>query len=136
MHHCVRPRPPPLTGGSGAGTSFSFNLGAIAQRPTGMLHVAPDPISVRASAPLVLLLLALALPVRAQGVVLNELLASNQATLPDPDFDDYGDWIELYNGSEEAVDLGGHFLTDDPDEPQQWRIPDGTTLAPGARPKL
>lgn len=132
MHHCVRPRPPPLTGGSGAGTSFSFNLGAIAQRPTGMLHVAPDPISVRASAPLVLLLLALALPVRAQGVVLNELLASNQATLPDPDFDDYGDWIELYNGSEEAVDLGGHFLTDDPDEPQQWRIPDGTTLAPGA----
>lgn len=95
-----------------------------------MLFAVPDPTSVRALASLVLL--SLALPAAAQGVVVNEVLASNQATLADPDFDDYGDWIELYNGSEILADLGGHFLTDDPETPQKWRIPDGTTLAPGA----
>ena len=85
--------------------------------------------------PLALLFLILAtgtMPAFAQGVVVNELLASNAATLADPDFGEFGDWIELYNASGETVDLGGAFLTDDVDEPMQWRIPDGTTLAPGA----
>ena len=71
-------------------------------------------------------------PASAQGVVINEILASNEATFSDPDFSGFGDWIELYNASEETVDLSGAFLTDHLDEPTQWRIPDGTTLAPGA----
>ena len=68
----------------------------------------------------------------AQGVVINELLASNEATLADPDFGDFGDWIELYNASGETVDLSGASLTDDFDEPDKWVLPDGVTLAPGA----
>ena len=73
-----------------------------------------------------------AAPAHAQGVIVNELLASNQATLADPDFGSFGDWIELHNASGETVDLGGASLTDDFDEPGKWVIPDGTTLAPGA----
>ena len=82
--------------------------------------------------PLALLLLLAAAPAVAQGVVINEVLASNQATLADPDTDAYGDWFELYNASAAMVDLGGSFLTDTFDRPATWRIPDGTTLAPGA----
>ena len=81
---------------------------------------------------LILALVAPVAPASAQGVVVNEVLASNGATLADPDFGSFGDWIELHNASGEAVDLSGAFLTDDLDEPTQWRIPDGTTLAPGA----
>jgi len=68
----------------------------------------------------------------AQSVIVNELLASNDATAADPDFAEFGDWIELYNPTGATVDLGGYFLSDDFDEPTRWRIPDGVTLAPGA----
>ena len=78
------------------------------------------------------LLFTFSVPALSQSVVINELMASNDTTLADPDFGEYGDWIELYNASESVFNLGGSFLTDDIDEPMQWRIPDGTTLAPGA----
>jgi len=83
------------------------------------------------------LLLALAttfvaVPAAAQGVVINEVLASNATTLADPDTRGFGDWIELYNASSATVDLGGSYLTDALSKPTKWRIPDGTTLAPGA----
>ncbi|MEO0558812.1 MAG: lamin tail domain-containing protein, partial [Bacteroidota bacterium] len=80
---------------------------------------------------LVLLALASATAASAQSVVVNELLASNTATLADPDFGDYADWIELYNPANSAVDLSGYTLTDDLTEPARWRIPDGTTIPAG-----
>jgi len=79
----------------------------------------------------VLLCLILAPTSRAQSVVVNELLASNTATLADPDFGGFGDWIELYNPASSAVDLGGYTITDDLSETSRWRIPDGTMIAPG-----
>lgn len=42
----------------------------------------------------------------------------------DPD-----DWIELYNHSNEMVDISGAWLSDDPTT-NKFRIPDGTVLAP------
>lgn len=33
------------------------------------------------------------------------------------------DWIELYNGSNETMDLTGWFLSDDPAEPRKWQFP-------------
>ncbi|MEM7789090.1 MAG: CotH kinase family protein [Bacteroidota bacterium] len=77
-------------------------------------------------------LLAAGAPAVAQGVVINEVLASNDTTLADPDFGRSGDWIELYNAAPVPIDLGGAFLTDDLDAPTKWQIPDRTTLAPGA----
>ncbi len=67
-------------------------------------------------------------------LVINEILARNDLSSKDPQ-GEYEDWIELYNGGEEAVDVGGMYLTDDPGEPRKWRIPTGkpltTTIQPG-----
>ena len=43
---------------------------------------------------------------KAQPVYINEFLASNVTTNPDiVDFDDYSDWIELFNAGDSDVDL-------------------------------
>ncbi len=94
-----------------------------------MRAVLPRPMLSRLG--LLVVALAALSPARAQ-VVVNELLASNDATLADPDYGEFGDWLELHNPTAAPVDLGGFFLTDDLDEPDRWRIPDGTVLAPGA----
>lgn len=64
--------------------------------------------------------------------VINEFLASNQSIAPDNcDFDDYSDWIELYNPDAVDVLLTGYYLTDDPTLPLKWRIPDGAVIGAG-----
>jgi hypothetical protein len=72
------------------------------------------------------------------GPVINEFMASNASTAPlsegellDADGDS-SDWIELYNPTAQAVDLGGWYLTDDPDELTQWQFPAGTRIGPNA----
>jgi hypothetical protein len=57
-------------------------------------------------------------------VVINEVMASNAAFFADPQ-NQYDDWIELYNAGTTPLDLGGLYLTDDPDDPTQWQIPVG-----------
>ena len=53
-----------------------------------------------------------------QSVIINEFLASNVRDTPEmQDFDDYTDWIELYNSSSEQVVLDEIFLTDDLNNP-------------------
>ena len=61
-------------------------------------------------------------------LVINEFMASNTVTLPDP-LDEYDDWIEIYNAADYPVDAGGLYLTDDMDEPTMWRIPDNNPSA-------
>ncbi len=63
------------------------------------------------------------------AVVINELMASNDKTLPDIQ-GDYDDWIELHNVSNATVDLSGKFLTDDYEEPKKWKFPGGTIIEP------
>ncbi len=62
------------------------------------------------------------------GLIINEFLASNAENHFDEDGDS-SDWIELYNDSDVAVDLGGWYLTDDPDNPGKWAFP-SRTLGP------
>ena len=64
-------------------------------------------------------------------VLINEFLASNSTTLADPDFEDYADWLELYNSGADSVDLGGFFLTDNMDDSVKWEIPAGTKIPGG-----
>jgi len=65
----------------------------------------------------------------AQTVLINELLASNVTDHPEMvDFDDYSDWLELYNPDNVPISLNGYFLTDDIIEPLKWKIPDGTII--------
>ena len=42
--------------------------------------------------------------------------------------DQHPDWIELYNGADEPVNLEGWCLTDDKDLPNKWSFPAGTTI--------
>lgn len=61
-------------------------------------------------------------------IVINEFVASNRLSQPDGD-GNYSDWIELYNQSDEAIDLGGWFLTDDAENLQKWAFPANTILS-------
>ncbi|NQV34482.1 MAG: CotH kinase family protein, partial [Phycisphaeraceae bacterium] len=66
-----------------------------------------------------------------QHIVINEFLASNKTINPDnADFEDYSDWLEIYNAENFAVDLSGYHLTDDLENPIKWQIPAGTTISP------
>ena len=56
------------------------------------------------------------------SLIINEFMAANQAGLTDTD-GDHSDWIELYNRGEQAINLAGWFLTDDPAQPEKWPLP-------------
>ncbi|MCL5096073.1 MAG: lamin tail domain-containing protein, partial [Candidatus Omnitrophica bacterium] len=62
------------------------------------------------------------------AVVINEWLAANTATLPDPAHGTYSPWFELYNPTTAAVDISGWYLTSFLSQPRQWQIPTGTTI--------
>lgn len=70
----------------------------------------------------------LSIPVSG-SLVINEFMADNETTVSDQD-GEFDDWIELYNNSEEPINLDGFYLTDDPNEMDQWIFPD-TTIAAG-----
>lgn len=57
-------------------------------------------------------------------VVINEVLAN-----PSPD---QVDWIELYNTTQQTLDLSGWFLSDDIDNLTKYEIGEGVTIEPGA----
>jgi hypothetical protein len=60
--------------------------------------------------------------------IISEFVASNSDGLADQD-GDHSDWIEVYNPTASPIDLGGWFLTDDPDVADRWRFP-SVTLEP------
>ncbi len=76
-----------------------------------------------------LLLIRVAFPAFSiERVIINEFLASNSNFIFDPDFERDGDWIELYNiGTTKAV-LNDYYLSDNPDNPLKWKIPEGTEI--------
>jgi len=64
------------------------------------------------------------------NLFINEFLAVNDACCVD-ESGEYDDWIELYNRSDESIDLSGYFLTDDLSDLQKFQIADGITIEPG-----
>jgi len=66
-------------------------------------------------------------------VIVNELVANNKEGITDEN-GDKEDWVELYNDSDEPVDVSGFYLTDTYGLPRQWQIPSGTII--GARDYL
>ncbi|MGE5294897.1 MAG: lamin tail domain-containing protein, partial [Solirubrobacterales bacterium] len=79
-------------------------------------------------------ILMAAVPAQAASLAINEVMASNSATKADPQ-GQYDDWIEVYNYGDTPIDIGGMYLTDDPNEPTRWQIPAAdpglTTIAAG-----
>ncbi len=64
------------------------------------------------------------------GVLINEFMASNAGSRLDLDGDS-SDWLELWNPTGAAIEIGGWLLTDDPADPTKWRLPDGLVLGSG-----
>ena len=63
---------------------------------------------------------------------INEFLAGNETTNTD-DSGEYDDWIELINTGNQAIALGGLYLTDNPNNLTKWQFPfGGELLEPGA----
>lgn len=56
-------------------------------------------------------------------LLFNEIMASNASTLEDQ-FNDFPDWIELYNSGESTLLLSDFWLTDDSLEMKKWRLPE------------
>jgi spore coat protein CotH len=67
-------------------------------------------------------------------LLINEFMADNETVLSDPDeaespnLGEFPDWIELANPGPNPIDLGGRYLTDDPNYPAKFRIADGITI--------
>lgn len=59
------------------------------------------------------------------SVYVNEVLVSNSTGLQDLD-KEFVDWIEIYNPTDQDVNLAGYYLSDDPDSAFKWAFPEAT----------
>jgi hypothetical protein len=65
-------------------------------------------------------------------LVVNEIMADNDAAFADPDEPDaFEDWFEIYNPGSEAVDMTGMYITDNPNNPTKWKVGDGVVIPSG-----
>jgi hypothetical protein len=64
------------------------------------------------------------------NVLINEVMHSNDFTAKDDDGDSQ-DWIELYNPTNDPVDLTGWHLSDKWTNPTKWTFPSGTVIGSG-----
>lgn len=55
------------------------------------------------------------------GVYITEIMATATSN----------DWVEIYNGSNQPVDISGYGLSDNAGRPRKWQFPQGTTVQPG-----
>ena len=67
-----------------------------------------------------LMMLAASKTSAAQTLFINELMASNSKTITDPDYHEYGDWIEIYNSGASSVNLKGFSITDLFSQPKKY----------------
>jgi len=61
------------------------------------------------------------------SVVINEILASNENAETD-EAEEHEDWVELYNLTNQPLDVSGYYLSDNPANPAKWPIPAGTVI--------
>ena len=59
---------------------------------------------------------------------INEILAVNISGKVDPLTEETNDWIELYNGGNERVDISHYFLSDRRETPFMWMFPENTSI--------
>jgi hypothetical protein len=78
---------------------------------------------------------AIIIPLKLQSQVpdiyINEFMASNAGSITDPDFDEYSDWIEIYNNSDSSLNLAGWFISDNYNAPAGWKIYDDLIIGAG-----
>lgn len=64
------------------------------------------------------------------GVYISEVMASNDSTVVGQE-GVYTDWVEIYNASQQTVDLSGYGLSDSIGRARKWQFPEGTLIYPG-----
>ncbi len=68
------------------------------------------------------------------AVKINEVMAKNVASITD-NFAEFEDWIEIYNPLSTPINLGGYYLSDNPEIRNKWQIPstypDSVTIPAG-----
>ena len=62
-------------------------------------------------------------------LIINEVMASNTGEVMSPAIN-FDSWIEIYNPGETAVNMGGMFLSVDPDNQYQWQMPNNMGSVP------
>ena len=60
-------------------------------------------------------------------VIINEIMALNETTLQDPQ-EEFDDWIELHNITDQSFDLSGWYLSDNPNNPRKWEFQEGSLI--------
>ena len=63
------------------------------------------------------------------ALVINELMAGNAGVVMSP-ATNFDSWIEIYNPSNEAVDLGGMYMSNDASNLTLWKIPSSVGKVP------
>jgi uncharacterized protein YjdB len=68
-------------------------------------------------------------PATAGSIVINEIMAANVDQFVSPAFN-FDGWMELYNPTDQAVELGGIYMSNDPANPKLWLTPDTLGAVP------
>jgi spore coat protein CotH len=63
----------------------------------------------------------------AQPISVSEICASNSFIMTD-NYGDFDDWVELYNNTENDIDLSQYYVSDDLENPQKFQIPESLVL--------
>ncbi|MCK5129352.1 MAG: lamin tail domain-containing protein [Clostridiales bacterium] len=66
---------------------------------------------------------------QTSGLILTEIMLGNDQTLTD-NFDLNPDWIEIYNNTEERIELSGYGLSDNSAQLGKWKFPDSAFIEP------
>jgi len=62
-------------------------------------------------------------------VQINEVMTSNKGSVPD-ETGDFPDWIEVYNNTDNPLDISGFGLTDELISAAKWTFPEGSVIQP------
>jgi len=93
----------------GAGNSVSFQIYVKDINNQSVFYPRKNPITIITSVPV------------ANNIVVNEIMADNDNTVPDP-AGEYDDWFELFNPTSDSILLTGKYLTDKPDQLNKWQF--------------
>lgn len=62
---------------------------------------------------------------QSNKVIITEFMAINSNGLVDED-NEHSDWLEIYNNTDNTIDLAGWYLTDNPNTLKEWQFPSVT----------
>lgn len=104
------------------GTAIRYYLSATDDYGRTAFHPAAAPV----------LTLGYRVGYRPPTIAISEFMAANRTTAEDPEEPgEFPDWIELANTGEDAINLRGHYLTDNILQPRKFRIDADVIVPPG-----